>query len=76
MRQQLYRVGKTSGPVRGRRPRDDTMGWADGGGGAEVRRDESDVGLQAQQSHPQQTAKHRRPNDHRSDAILTVLADC
>ena len=60
MRQQLYRVGETSGAVRGRRTRDDTGGRADGGGRAEVRRDERDVGLQAQQSDPQQTAEHRR----------------
>jgi hypothetical protein len=73
MPQQLSCIGEISAPVRGRGTRDDTVGWADGGR-PEVRRDESDVGLQTQQSHPQQTDEHRRPDDHRRDAVLTALA--
>jgi hypothetical protein len=75
MPQQLSYIGEISAPVRGRGTRDDTGGWANGGR-PEVRRDESDVGLQAKQSDPQQTAEHRRPNDHRSHAVLTALAGC
>jgi hypothetical protein len=74
LRQQLHRVGEISGPVRGRGTRDNTGGRADGGGQAEVRRDESDVGLHAQQSDSQQTRDHRRRDDHWSDAVPTVLA--
>jgi hypothetical protein len=58
MRQPLSCIGEISAPVHRRRPRDDTGEWADGGSRAKVRRDERDVGLQAQQSDPQQTGDH------------------
>jgi hypothetical protein len=60
MRQQLSCIGEISAPVHGRRPRDDTGEWADGGRRREVRREQRNVGLQAQQSDPQQTREHRR----------------
>ena len=70
MHQQLSCVGETSAPVRGRGPRDDTGDRPTVEDEPRSAGNSRDVGLQAQQSHPQQTAKHRRPDHHRSDAVL------